>query len=235
MARTFADTHPDVATWFEQAAMGLKLRFHYNTPDSNLGVVGAYQKLYETTTEDVLLYLHDDVICREPEWDLRLMAEFIQDPGVAVVGFGGALQHGLPGLYKTPYQLQQLQRVGYRSNVDDAEVHGERFAGSSNVAVLDGFALAVRRSFLDRVGGFAKISVGCNFFNYDYALCALARRYQQKVRMVGVRCHHRGGATSVQHGKEASVQKYINHEEYDKAHRWFYHEFADVMPWRVQP
>src|SRR3990167_6379270 len=225
----------DVATWTAHAAVP-RIPVHYwtNTLENNLGVVGAYQKLYEQHSEDILLYLHNDVICREQDWDLRLMAEFIADPGVAVVGFGGALWHGLPDLYKVPYRLEQLQRGDYRSNVDDAEVHGTRFTGRCNVVVLDGFALAVRRSFLDRIGGFAKIS-GCNFFNYDYALCALARRYKQKIRLIGVKCHNRGGATSVQHGKEPSVERYISQEAYDKSHEWFYNEFRLEMPARVKP
>ena len=227
---------PDVATWTAQAAVP-QIPVHYwtNTLENNLGVVGAYGKLYEQHSEDILLYLHDDAICREPDSDLRLMAEFIADPEVAVCGFGGALWHGLPDLYKVPYQLQQLQRGDYRSNVDDAEVHGKRFTGRCNVAVLDGFALAVRRSFLDRIGGWSKIAEGCNFFNYDYALCALARRYKQKIRMVGITCQHRGGATSVQHGKESSVKQYIHQEAYNKAHEWFYKSFADVMPVSVNP
>jgi GT2 family glycosyltransferase len=225
-------SHPDVATWLEQAHGKPPVHYWYNDQE-NLGVVGAYQKLYETTSEDILLFIHDDAICREQDWDLRLMAEFIADPQVAVVGFGGALWHGLPDLYKVPYQLQQLQRGDYRSNVDDAEGHGERFTGSCNVAVLDGFALAMRRSFLDRIEGFAKISEGCNFLCYDYALCALARRYKQQVRMVGIRCHHRGGVTSV--SSEPSVKQYVNQEAYDKSHLWFYKRFADVMPARVKP
>ena len=231
-AATLYETHPDVATWIDHAALQPRQRFWCNK-ENNVGVVGAYEELYRDSTEDILLFLHDDVICREQDWDLRLMAEFIDDPQTAVVGFGGALWHGLPELYKVPYQLQQLQRGSYRSNVDDAEVHGERFEGRCEVAVLDGFALAVRRSFLDRIGGFAKIS-GCNFFNYDYAICALARRYKQKVRLVGVRCHHRGGQTSVQHGKEESVKQFINQEAYDKSHRWFYESFRDVMPAQVK-
>ena len=232
---TMEAENPDVLTWTAQAAVPqIPVNYWRNTPENNLGVTKAYQKLYEATNADILLYLHQDVICREPEWDLRLMAEFIAAPEVAVCGLGGALWHGLPDLYKVPYRLEQLQRGDYRSNVDDAEVHGERFTGRCNVAVLDGFALAVRRSFLDRIGGFAKISEGCNFFNYDYALCALARRYKQKIRLIGVRCHHRGGATSVQHGKEASVKQYINQEAYDKSHEWFYNNFRDVMPVSVK-
>ena len=157
------------------------------------------------------------------------MAEFIDDPQTAVVGFGGALWHGLPELYKVPYQLQQLQRGQYRSNVDDAEVHGERFTGRCRVAVLDGFALAVRRSFLDRIGGFAKISaMGIDFINYDYTICALARRYGYKIRMVGVRCHHRGGVTSTKLGIDWQPS-------YVRAHEVFYNNFRDVMPCKVHP
>ena len=225
-------SHLDISTWHDQAFnRALDVQVWFNDHPSNLGVVGAYQKLYEKVQSDILLFLHDDVICREQDWDLRLMAEFIDDPSTAVVGFGGALWHGLPDLYKVPYQLQQLQRGSYRSNVDDAEVHGERFTGRCEVAVLDGFALAVRRSFLDRIGGFAKISEGCNFIAYDYALCALARRYKQKVRMVGIRCHHRGGVTSV--SNDPSVKQYVNQQAYDESHRWYYENFRDVMPARV--
>lgn len=227
---TMSGSNTDVDTWVEHAALKPSVHYWLNTPEQNLGVTKAYQKLYETTDSDVLLYLHQDVICREQDWDLRLMAEFIDDPQVAVAGFGGALWHGLPSLYKTPYQLQQLQRGDYMSNVDDAEVHGSRFEGSCNVAVLDGFALAVRRSFLDRIGGWTKFPTHSNYFNYDYILCALARRYKQKVRLVGVKCHHRGGSASV--GVRAW---FTSQEAYDQAHRWFYDNFSDVLPARVKP
>jgi len=158
------------------------------------------------------------------------MAEFIADPQVALVGFGGALWHGLPDLYKTPYQLQQLQRGDYRSNVDNAEVHGSRFTGSCNVAVLDGFALAVRRSFLDRIGGWKQWPEHSSFYCYDYILCALARRYHQKVRLLGVRCHHRGGQSSTKVNTIATSD-----ESYQRSHEWFYQSFRDVMPCSVQP
>ena len=201
----------------------------YNTPDNNLGVVGSYQKLYENSDEELLAYLHDDVICREEGWNERVIKEF-EDPNVGVCGFGGALQHGDPSIYKTPYQLQQLRRSSYRSNVDDAEIHGERFTGSCEVAVLDGFALVVRREFLDRMGGWKVIAGGCDFYCYDYAICAMAHRFGYRVRMVGIRCHHRGGGTSViNKGLSATSQ-----EAYDLSHKWYYEEFRDVMPWRCK-
>lgn len=201
----------------------VRVRQWDNSKD-NIGVVAAYQKLYEESDEDVLLYLHDDVTCREQGWDEKVIHEF-EDPQVAVLGFGGALYHGHPDIYKTPYKLQQLGRSFYRSNVDDAEVHGERFTGACDVAVLDGFALAVRRSLLDRCGGWSRFQL--DFFGYDYSICAMAHRHGFRVRLVGIRCHHHGGGTSVA-GKAGQI---TSPEAYEKAHRWFYNEFRDVMPW----
>lgn len=205
--------------------------FHvrYNTATRNLGVVGSYQQMYETGKNgDIMAFVHDDLVMKEDGWDERVLREFA-DESVGVVGFGGARWHGTPDLYKVPYLLTNLRRGDYLSNVDDAEVHGQRFTGSTGVAVLDGFSLCVRRSLLDRIGGWSRISRGCDFFCYDYALCAMARRLGLSIHVVGVRCHHRGGGTSVSAGGNITSQ-----EAYDSSHRWFYEEFRDVMPWAVR-
>ncbi len=201
----------------------------YNTPEHNLGVVGSYEQIYRTEFKEIsqpsiLVFAHDDVIMREHGWDARLLREF-RDPSVGVVGFGGALVHGSPNLYKRPYYLPGLGRSGYLSNVDDAEVHGERFTGAADVAVLDGFVLAVRRSFLDKIGGFQQlIDAGIDFIGYDYMICGLAHRLGYRVRVVGCRCHHKGGGTST----KVNVDR---QEEYDRAHRIIYEQMRDVLPW----
>jgi GT2 family glycosyltransferase len=199
----------------------------YNTATENDGVVKSYQKLYEQTDEEILCYMHDDVIVRERGWDEKIIKEF-EDPRVALVGMGGAKCHGTPDLYKRSYLLQNLRRGDYLSNVDDAEVHGARFTGSEDVAVLDGFCLVIRRSVLDLCHGFSLlVENGIDFLCYDYALCAMVRRLGYRIRTVGVRCHHRGGGTSV-------ALKSDRQEEYDRSHRWFYDEFKDVMPCTVK-
>lgn len=227
----------DIPTWRTHAKELLPVYTQHNTPEDNLGVIGSYQKLYEQTDEDLLMFLHDDVICREEGWDERVIKEFTQSD-VGVVGFGGALEHGTGELYKTPYKLQQLRRSGYLSNVDDAEVHGQRFTGAHDVAVLDGFCLIVRRTVLDRLGGWNQVSPSADFFCYDYALSCLVRRLNYRIRVVGVRCHHRGGQTSVKGEKEGNggrkVREVTSMEAYEKSHRWFYESFRDVMPYKVE-
>lgn len=207
-----------------------------NTAEKNLGVVASYQKLYEgvlSTGEDILAYVHDDVICREQGWDQRVLKEF-EDPSIGIVGFGGATQHGHANLYKVPYQLQQLARADYYSNVDDAEIHGTRFEGSKEVAVLDGFALVVRRGLLDRAGGWPAKHI--RFHCYDYAICAYAHRFGYRVRVVGVRCHHLGGRTSTtkEYQEWAKGNGMTDGEDHTRSHKWIYEEFRDVLPWTAR-
>ena len=218
-----------IRDWTAQASGPVGVRSVHNTPEKNLGVVGSYQELSENpSSSDILCFLHDDVICREPGWDERVLAEF-ENPQVGVVGFGGAKWHGTSDLYKTPYRLDQLRRGDYMSNVDDAEVHGARFTGSTEVSVCDGFALIVRRDLLDDAGGWRGLARGCDFFCYDYALCAMARRLGYRIRSVGIRCHHLGGRTSV-HLPDSEI---TSQAAYDRSHRWFYETYRDVMPARV--
>jgi cellulose synthase/poly-beta-1,6-N-acetylglucosamine synthase-like glycosyltransferase len=225
-AATLQDRMPaDLQGIIDKAWTRPAVQVRYNTPESNLGVVGSYQRLYELSTGDILFYVHDDVIIHEDGWDMRFLQEFT-DPAVGIVGFGGALCHGDPNIYKTPYRLQQLGRFDYRSNVDDAETHGMRFTGSCDVAVLDGYTLGVRRSLLDGIGGWKLlINARIDFIAYDYALCALAHRHGYRIRLLGISCHHRGGATSVRMNIDRRT-------EYEYSHRWLYDNFRDVLPWQ---
>jgi Glycosyltransferase like family len=218
----------DIPLAVSNATTDPKVYVEYNTPEHNLGVTGSYDKLYRESSEEILAFLHDDVVLREKAWDQRVLKEF-EDPQVGLLGFGGALWHGVPDLYKIPYALHDLRRGDYRSNVDDAEVHGERFEGACDVAVLDGFALVCRRVFLARIHGFESFPVEANYFCYDYILAGLARRHHWRIRLVGIRGHHRGGSASI-NGKSP----FTSQEYYDKSHRWFYDNFRDVLPAKVK-
>jgi len=219
----------EIVTWKQESTYWPPMEVYeqHNTKENNLGVVGSYQELYKQSKEEVLVFAHDDVTMRERGWNERVLKEF-EDERVAVAGFGGAEWHGTDDLYKRPYQLSNLRRGGYGSNVDDAEQHGERFTGAKDVAVLDGFALIIRRSFLDRIGGWKiLIDAGIDFIAYDYVICALARRYGYKIRLIGVRCHHIGGGTSVKMNVDRQA-------EYDRSHRWCYENLRDVLPCRIK-
>ena len=188
-----------------------------------MDVMPAFQELYEMSTAPVLAYIHDDVEIFENGWDERVLQQF-EDPQVGVVGFGGALGHGRPDLYQVPYYLPNLARQNFMSNMRSAEKHGARFGGERDVAILDGFALFVRRSILDHVGGWP-VGKPYGYFMYSEWLCCEARRQGFRIRIVGVECEHLGGKSS---GFIAPT------ENYALAHSYFYEHNRDVMPYLVR-
>lgn len=203
--------------------------------DGETGMLPAYQSGLLHVTADILAFLHDDAIIRDPEWSSKVLAEF-EDPKVGLVGFGGALGHGSPELYKVPYDYHQLGRSQFLSNMDDAEVHGKRFTGACDVAVLDGFALIVRRKILEKADGWPIKELSVNdtpvglHHCYDYWLCCMTRRLGYRIRVVGIACQHLGGRTFVKLGLGKGPEHW---EQFLAAHEYIYNEFKDVLPFHV--
>lgn len=180
----------------------------------------AYNEIYRNTRQEIIGYMHDDLEILENNWDTRVLNQFA-DPQVGLVGFFGGLGHCQPYLYDEPCKGQNFVRFGVRSNMVDAEVHGERFAGECDVVVLDGLALFVRRRILDKMGGWP-IGTPVSYWCYDYLLGCEARRQGYKIRLVGVACQH-----------HASKSPSIIAENWDAAHEWLYNNYRDVLPARV--
>lgn len=221
--------------WIESQA-DTAAGFHPFTQIPDLLPVQALQEGFLRTDQgvDVIGYLHSDLEIHEKGWDERVLREF-EDESVGVVGFGGALRHGRPDIYKVPYEPAQLARDGYRSNVTDAEDHGERFEGSCGVAVLDGFALFVRPELLEKAGGWPVDHLV--FHCYDYWICLIAHRFGRRVRLAGVKCTHHGGRTSTRDEYQGKLRDMGTSDQgvHEEAHRWIYGEFRDVLPVEVRP
>lgn len=165
-------------------------------------------------------YIHDDLVCMEKDWDVRVANEF-KDPKVGIVGFAGALGHGSPKMYEEPYKVSNMARQNFISNMKDAERHGGRFTGGCDVVVLDGMALFVRREVLEKVGGWPQDGT-VGYFLYSEWICCMARRMGYKIRLVGVACDHLGGKSTGLN----PIAKF----NYEEEHRWLYENFKDVLP-----
>ncbi len=199
--------------------------------DGERGMLPAYQFGYETASAngfDILAFLHDDLLIHSAGWRDRALAEF-EDPKVGLVGFGGGLGHGTRDLYRKPYDYHQLAREDFLSNMTDAETHGKRFTGSCDVAVLDGFALIVRREILEMAGGWP-LDTPIGYIAYDYWLSCITRRLGYRIRLVGVPVTHLGGRTFVNLG---IGQRPDHWERYLDAHAYIANEFHDVLPYQV--
>lgn len=185
-------------------------------------ILEAFQEIYENTSEPIIAYIHDDLEIYEKDWDKRVLSQF-DDPQVGLVGFAGGLGHGLPQMYKEPFHIPNLIRREFMSNMRDAEKHGSRFAGERDVAVLDGLALFVRRSVLDKWGGWP-VDKPISYFMYSENLCCEVRRQGLRIRLVGVDCLHLGGKSS------GTLLLY----SYEEEHRQFFERNRDVMPYYVK-
>lgn len=187
----------------------------------NKPILEAFQEIYENTTEPIISLMHDDLIVYEDGWDDRVLRQF-EDEKVGLVGFAGALGHGRPEMYTEPFRIPNLVRMDFLSNMKDAEKHGRRFKGERDVAVLDGLSLFVRRSVLDRWGGWP-LGQSIDYFMYSENLCCEVRRQGMRIRLVGVDCLHLGGKSS---GTSLPYS-------YEEEHLKFWERNRDMMPYRV--
>lgn len=121
-----------------------------------LGTVPAFRKGTEIALEIAaqaqdeivaIAALHDDLEIHEPNWDQKVLKHFQHHPACGLLGFGGAIGLGAADIYQTPYDPMQLARVGFRSNLVDAEVHGIRALRPERCAALDGFSQVGRTEF----------------------------------------------------------------------------------------
>lgn len=201
----------------------------------------AYQQALEMTNSevDVLIYMHDDVSVIDPQWLDKIMMCFslpisTQHPKmpnhVVAVGLGGATALGNHDLYRTPYNIWNMARRGYASNQTDAEVHGDRFSGVRNVAVLDAFCLAVKTDWIRSRGGWPvdHITHHC----LDLWLACEAARDNKEIWMVGASCTHHGGGTSTKeaYAKAPWLLGGSREADHSEPHRWLYNEYRDVLP-----
>jgi len=181
---------------------------------------------------DVIAYLHSDLFMHEKDWDRRVLAEF-DDERVAVVGVVGATGLAHEDIFKIPYHYTQLARCGVYSNLTDAEVHGERFTGERDVAVLDSCAIFVRSELLHRIGGWPVGRYPNSSHCSDLWISCMAHRHQERVRLVGISCTHRSG------GRGATGEEWLNarggdHKLHQQAHVALYEDFRDVLPVRIR-
>jgi len=188
-------------------------------------ILEAYQAGFEESHEPILGFVHDDVVMHEKGWDQRVLDEF-EDPNVGLVGFGGALGLGDADIYQKPYELSQLARHKFLSNMREAEAHGERFTGECDVSCFDGFSLFVRREILERCGGWPQNSP-IGYFMYDAWLSCEVHRQGWKARLVGVDCDHLNG-------RSTGLGPKLDRTDFEKAHEYIYETCRDVLPMRIK-
>lgn len=196
--------------------------------DIGVFVVGAVP-----ADQDIIVYLHDDAFIHSDGWDTEVLAAFEEIPNCWLAGFSGAVGLGLDGLYDRPYEITDLIRQDFISNLLNAEAHGRRVLERQRVAVNDGYSLIVRRSLLDAINGWEWWSFVHH--NYDTAIAAQCARAGKEVWYIPVKSDHLSGYTA----NNVPGQKLLDEEGgevniHRASARALYHMFKDVLPLRSE-
>ena len=216
-----------------------------------LGTVPAFRLgvdyALEHTDAEIIACFHDDVEILDPEWQQKVTRLFERHPACGLAGFSGAIGLGDADLYTTPYNPMHLARIGFRSNLVDAEVHGIRSLLSEQVAVADGFSQIGRREFFE---GLRRDSgregdkpwtlmedLGVRHHCYDAMLGCCAKRLGWETWYLPISCRHYGGQTAVGDREyQAWAKKQVPGGDqgfWQAAHKICYDTFNDVLPLRV--
>lgn len=244
--QTVIQMPPAIQHWGEHSpALCLAADYVGTVPAFNLGVKRAL--LMEP---DIIACFHDDLELSDPDWAKKVITHFTRHPNCGLAGFGGAIGLGDSDIYQKPYDPMQLARVGFRSNMTNAEAHGIRSLLPERVACLDGFSQIGRREFFEGKWREAQAlgegdappwqklqDLGVTHHFYDSMLGCYAKRYGWETWYLPISCHHYGGRTAVgDRGYQAWASHQVtggDHGFWEAAHRIGYDEFRDVLPIRV--
>lgn len=210
----YKEYHECVSSWNDTA---WSFRPIYDAKGKRL--IDAYEEIYRNTQEEIIGYVHNDVMVYDEAWDYRILKEF-EDPNVGLVGLFGAKGHCRPNLYTDPFQIPNMVRYDCYSNMR-TNGHGNKFTESKTVAVLDGYALFVRREVLDKTDGW---NPRATYFMFAEWLSCETRRQGFKIRIVPLDHDHLGGRTST----TVAID-----DNYEAAHRFIADNYSDVLPARV--
>lgn len=193
-----------------------------------------YQQALTSSTADILIYVHDDVEIYDPAWLQRVLNLF-ENQNCAVVGLGGAPGLGHESLYKRPYTINQLARQGYVSNQTDYDIHGGLLEGDIRVAVVEQFFMAIRRSFLLKIGGWPVEHL--SHHGLDMFIACEAAKHGYDSFACGCRCLHKGGqsSTSEMYRNAKWLQGGNMIGDHQRPHRWLYDSYRQILPIVVKP
>jgi O-antigen biosynthesis protein len=177
--------------FFEEFARSSALTYERN--DANVGLIRALNQGARLARSDTLCFLHNDVEMLAESW-LACLTTALEGPrGIGLAGLYGAQKVRADGRY--------AGRTLVHSLAGSATLE-EKMA---EVAAVDGVCLCLRRSVLERVGGFDE---GYGFFHgYDRDLSFAVREAGWRCAVVNAPFIHRGGGTRTGAGAPTVVDE----------------------------
>ena len=165
--------------FFRSLQYAYPLRYHRNS--ENLGLIKALNQGWRLARGEFVCFLHNDTEMLEPRWLERLAGALEADPSVGLAGLYGAKR------------IRRDGRYAGRTIVHSLAEGPMLREPMTEVAVVDGVCLFLRRALLETLGGFDE---GYGFFHgYDKDLSFAVRESGRRCVVVNAPFIHHGGRT----------------------------------------
>ena len=201
---------------------------------TNTGVYPTFQQGFDATDAPWIYYTHNDVEMRVEGWDDQLewllhALERGANPGIC--GMFGARGLGTPDIYRAPYDFRQMVRWECTTVASMTFAGGKTIAGQAHrVAVLDGFALIVRRRMVEQaLGGRFDHERFPVHHMYDHDICLESHYGGFENYVINLDCFHDGGQTS-KDGQWAEAMGTTDRQIHRRAHVVFYEKWRGRLP-----
>jgi GT2 family glycosyltransferase len=224
------ENRPELLAWRRE---GHCIRVIRN--EDNTGVYPTFQQGYEECCEHNpwIFYSHSDVEMLVSGWDIRLnrLLKAAAARKAGACGMFGAIGIGLPGVYRTPYDLNQLQRWGCHTVESMAGAGGNAVLHDlTQCLVLDGFSLILHRDMIEEVGFDYESYPSHHMYDNDICLMSAFAGYNNFV--LDIDCIHHGGMTSTRE-KWAEKMGSTDIDTHRAAHLVFYEKYRGKLPYMV--
>lgn len=172
--------------------------------EKSTGVYATFEQGFRETTGDVVLFMHSDLAIWEDGWNRRMMDDFDADKRLGMVGFIGSNEidnAGGRGLGTVSNFMGKTLTSSHRFSAlenfkiwtgSPAEVHGKRTTTLVPAAVVDGCAMAIRRSTWADIG-YRTDYIFHHF--YDKIISCQVLEHGWKIGVLGIECDHFSGQT----------------------------------------
>lgn len=202
--------------------------------DINPGVYLSYTQGTAETHNNIVLWMHNDVLIHEYGWDARIQKEFKKDPKLGIAGFFGGRLVGADGGRGHPEG--NLVGKEWSQNIS---IHGHLLTDTHPAVVFDSLAMIIRKDIFYAIE--VPYVAPHHWFDRIMTLWFISKGYHALT--IGIAFDHYGGGTSVGNSNRHSefVQRWCeakglpmdqnwDHTLYKYGYNFFYQQWRGKFP-----
>jgi GT2 family glycosyltransferase len=213
-------SRPDVMEFFDSLKGSADIRYIRN--EKNLGPIRALNQGISSSTYDYICAIHNDVVIFEKDWLGKIISVMEGDLKIGMAGLAGR---------KEIYRNGCVNEASLMHNLQNEDLNEPMKDQTSDVAVLDGLCLVMRRGMLDKVAGFDETYGYMHCYDLDMSLQSIRAGFKNVV--VRIEAMHIGNGGRTRRTPEYRALVKDDYGLLKKNCRIFSKKWADMLPLKV--